>query len=101
IQNYLTIGKVARVAVLILAGLCLGKGNLAHFSEGTPVDFDFSTLKTAGLSLMWIMFAYSGWNASTYVGSEIMNLAKNFRFCICLMELEEMSLSGCQRWFCS
>jgi APA family basic amino acid/polyamine antiporter len=24
-----------------------------------------------GLSLMWIMFAYSGWNASTYIGAEI------------------------------
>jgi len=30
-----------------------------------------------GLSLMWIMFAYSGWNASTYIGSEIRNPSKN------------------------
>jgi APA family basic amino acid/polyamine antiporter len=28
-------------------------------------------MKTAGLSLMWILFAYSGWNAATYIGSEI------------------------------
>ena len=26
---------------------------------------------------MWIMFAYSGWNASTYIGSEIRNPARN------------------------
>jgi len=26
---------------------------------------------------MWIMFAYSGWNASTYIGSEIKNPLKN------------------------
>jgi APA family basic amino acid/polyamine antiporter len=26
---------------------------------------------------MWIMFAYSGWNASTYVGSEVLNPVKN------------------------
>ncbi len=26
---------------------------------------------------MWIMFAYSGWNAATYVGSEVMNPVKN------------------------
>ncbi len=32
---------------------------------------DFQACKTAGLSLMWIMFAYSGWNASTYLGAEI------------------------------
>ena len=33
--------------------------------------------KTAGLSLMWIMFAYSGWNASTYLGAEIKNPSRN------------------------
>ena len=32
--------------------------------------------KTIGLSLMWIMFAYSGWNASTYLGAEIKNPSK-------------------------
>ncbi len=26
---------------------------------------------------MWIMFAYSGWNAATYIGSEIKNPRKN------------------------
>ena len=77
IQDYLTIGKVALVAVLIIVGLFWGKGNMAHFSEGVPFNFNFSTLKTAGLSLMWIMFAYSGWNASTYIGSEIRNPARN------------------------
>jgi APA family basic amino acid/polyamine antiporter len=30
-----------------------------------------------GLSLMWIMFAYSGWNAATYLGAEIKNPRKN------------------------
>jgi len=33
--------------------------------------------RTMGLALMWIMFAYSGWNASTYVGSEVLNPVKN------------------------
>ena len=37
----------------------------------------FGSWKTVGLSLMWIMFAYSGWNASTYIGSEIKNPKKN------------------------
>ena len=26
---------------------------------------------------MWIMFAYSGWNASTYLGAEIKNPSRN------------------------
>ena len=30
-----------------------------------------------GLSLMWIMFAYSGWNASAYIGSEVRDPLRN------------------------
>ena len=77
IQNYLTILKIVLVAVLIFVGLAFGKGDMAHFSQGTPAHFNFSTLKIMGLSLMWIMFAYSGWNASTYIGSEIRNPERN------------------------
>ncbi len=77
IQNYLTIMKVVLIAVLILAGLSFGQGDFTHFSQGKPAVLNFSTFKTMGLSLMWIMFAYSGWNASTYIGSEIKDPVKN------------------------
>ncbi|MDH5400007.1 MAG: amino acid permease, partial [Cyclobacteriaceae bacterium] len=57
---------------LIMAGFAWGDGNPDHFRQGTtPVNFDWSGWKTIGLSLMWITFAYSGWNASTYIGAEI------------------------------
>lgn len=77
IQNYLTMLKVGLIVVLIVAGLALGKGDLSHFEQGAPVGFNFGSIKTMGLSLMWIMFAYSGWNASTYIGSEIKNPERN------------------------
>jgi len=77
IQNWLTIMKVLLLVVLIVAGLLFGKGDFAHFSQGSPANFNFSTIKTIGLSLMWVMFAYSGWNASTYIGSEIKNPERN------------------------
>ncbi len=77
IQNWLTIMKVLLIAVLIVAGLSFGKGDFAHFAQGSPANFNFSTIKTISLSLMWIMFAYSGWNASTYIGSEIKNPERN------------------------
>ncbi|HLN75009.1 MAG: APC family permease [Methylococcaceae bacterium] len=77
IQNYLTLLKVLLIAGLITSGLLWGNGNWTHFSMGQPVDFTFGSMKTMGLSLMWIMFAYSGWNASTYIGSEIRNPQRN------------------------
>lgn len=77
VQNYLTLLKVGLIIVLISLGISFGKGNLSHFSMGSPFSLNFSTIKTVGLSLMWIMFAYSGWNASTYIGSEIINPVRN------------------------
>ena len=76
IQNVLTVLKGALLAGLILGGLLLGSGDVRHFTQGSAFSFTFEGWKTVGLSLMWIMFAYSGWNASTYIGSEIRDPAR-------------------------
>lgn len=77
VQNYLTILKVGLIVGMIILGFAAGKGSLSHMNQGGTFSFDFSGWKTIGLSLMWIMFAYSGWNASAYIGSEIKNPEKN------------------------
>lgn len=76
VQNILTFLKVGLILLLLFAGFASGKGSIGNFSSGEWVSTGFAGWKTAGLSLMWIMFAYSGWNASTYVGSEIINPVK-------------------------
>jgi len=76
VQNVLTVLKVLLILVLIFAGLMSGKGDTANFSRENIINPGFAGCKTIGLSLMWIMFAYSGWNASTYIGSEIKNPSK-------------------------
>ena len=76
IQNVLTILKVALIVFLLLAGFLSGKGDLSNFRSGGGVSSGLAGWKTIGLSLMWIMFAYSGWNASTYLGAEIKNPSK-------------------------
>jgi APA family basic amino acid/polyamine antiporter len=76
VQNVLTVLKVLLIGVLIFGGLLSGNGDMSNFS-GHSIDGEGSAnLKTIGLSLMWIMFAYSGWNASTYLGAEIKNPSK-------------------------
>lgn len=77
VQNYLTLLKVGLIAILIIVGFSSGKGSLNHVMQGADFSFDFGGWKIIGLSLMWIMFAYSGWNASAYIGSEIKNPSKN------------------------
>jgi APA family basic amino acid/polyamine antiporter len=77
IQNVLTLLKVLLIVILLTAGFSSGNGDLSNFSRGGSLPSGLAGWKTAGLSLMWIMFAYSGWNASTYLGAEIKNPARN------------------------
>ena len=76
VQNVMTVLKGTLIVILILGGLLFGSGDIRHFTQGSPFAFSFEGWQTVGLSLMWIMFAYSGWNASTYIGSEIRDPAR-------------------------
>jgi basic amino acid/polyamine antiporter, APA family len=75
VQNTLTILKVTLIILLLLAGFVSGNGSTVNFFSESGVASGLEGWKTIGLSLMWIMFAYSGWNASTYLGAEIKNPA--------------------------
>jgi APA family basic amino acid/polyamine antiporter len=77
VQNLLTVLKVGLIVGLVAAAFLSGKGTLDHLYQGASYRFNFGGWKTAGLSLMWIMFAYSGWNASAYIGSEVKNPSRN------------------------
>ena len=77
VQNLLTVLKVGLIVGLVAVAFLSGKGTLGHLFQGESYRFNFGGWKTAGLSLMWIMFAYSGWNASAYIGSEVKNPSKN------------------------
>lgn len=76
VQNALTILKVLLVAGLIIAGFTVGEGSFDHLASPKPFQFNFEGWKSVGLSLMFIMFAFSGWNSATYIGSEIRNPGK-------------------------
>lgn len=76
VQNFLTVMKVMLILILLIAGFSSGNGSMENFTREKLSDPGFVGWKTVGLSLMWIMFAYSGWNASTYIGSEIKDPSK-------------------------
>jgi len=71
VQNVLTILKVGVILGLLGAGFAFGKGSLQHLFAAQPESTASDTFRSAGLALMWILFAYSGWNAATYIGAEI------------------------------
>jgi APA family basic amino acid/polyamine antiporter len=77
VQNALTVVKIGLILILIITGFAFGEGSFDHFRIEKGANFVGANMKSIGLALMWILFAYSGWNASTYVGSEVQNPIKN------------------------
>ncbi|NVB83343.1 MAG: amino acid permease [Kofleriaceae bacterium] len=76
VQEVFTILKVLLIVVFIGAGLLVGKGDWGHFaSQGGG----FSNMGTMGfaISLMYISFAYSGWNAAAYIAGEVEKPERN------------------------
>ena len=75
IQNLLTLFKIVMVVCFIAAGLASSSGSAVHFSEGasirTLLDGKFA------VALIFISFAYSGWNAAAYLGGEIKRPSRN------------------------
>ena len=71
VQNVLTGTKLLVIASFVLFGFAAGTGSWSHFSEpavrtstvGLPAQFV--------VSLLYVMFGYSGWNAATYVAEEV------------------------------
>ncbi len=74
-QDFFTLGALVILIIFILGGLSFGRGNWDHFnvfaSQTLPVS------KMFGSAMIAIIFTYSGWFASAYLGSEIKNPEKN------------------------
>jgi len=76
IGDWLTVFKVAGLVGIIVAAFSLGRGSLSNLTEVSQVYYGLSGagLSAAlGTSLVFVMFCYSGWNASAYVASEFEN----------------------------
>jgi APA family basic amino acid/polyamine antiporter len=75
-QNVLTILKIGALLGIIVFGVLFGTGDTAHF---TPL-FDWQ--RAGGFSVFAaafipVIFAYSGWNAITYIAGEVKEPEKN------------------------
>jgi amino acid transporter len=68
VQNVAVSIKVGAIAIFIVFGAATITGTTATGSVASPETF--SLLAFAG-SLVWISYAYSGWNAAVYVTGEV------------------------------
>jgi len=79
-QSVLSSLKVFLILLLIGAGAVWGKGSLANFGAAPALPGLFSP-KVAG-ALIFVFFAYSGWNASAYLGGEVKKPARDIPWSI-------------------
>jgi basic amino acid/polyamine antiporter, APA family len=82
IQDIFTLGNLLIILTLILGGLASGSGNWQHFTVASPASLPFS--KLFGPAMIAVLFTYSGWFASAYIGGEVKNPGRNLPFSLLL-----------------
>jgi basic amino acid/polyamine antiporter, APA family len=79
VQNTLAVVKVSALALFVAVGLAFGRGSLAHVTAPAA-----SSAFNLPLAFIVVMFAYSGWNAASYVAEEIKDPGRNVPIALAL-----------------
>jgi len=71
LQNVLTATKLIVVGGLLVLGFTIGQGDWGHFSEAATRTSSAPLAGQFAVSLVFVFYGYSGWNAAVYVAEEI------------------------------
>ncbi|MBA3961673.1 MAG: amino acid permease [Chthoniobacterales bacterium] len=90
-QNISTLLKVVLILIIIVAGFCVAGTQPISF---LPMRADRALIVSPpfAVSLYWVMYAYSGWNASTYIVGEVRRPARTIPLSLGLGTLLVMAL---------
>lgn len=73
-QNLTTLVKLGLFSLLVVLAFLFGGGRLAHLTEGQPLgQIGLGDIAT---QMFYVMFAYSGWNAASYMAGEVRDPGK-------------------------
>ena len=75
-HNVWTALKLALILVFIIAGFALGDVQSISFAPSTA-DLTYIAGAPFAISLVFVMYSYSGWNAATYIVGEVRDPARN------------------------
>jgi APA family basic amino acid/polyamine antiporter len=74
-NDFMTAAKVIGIVAIVVAAFAVGRGQLDHIVAASPRFAEIAAsgglLTAMATSLIFVMFCYSGWNASAYVASEM------------------------------
>ncbi len=71
LQNFLTALKLGILGTFLVLTFTVGHGHWTHFRLATTRSSTHTLGAQFAVSLIFVMFAYSGWNAATYVAEEM------------------------------
>ena len=71
LQNLLTGTKIVVICAFLLLGFSVGEGDWGHFSQAAERTSTRGILAQLAISLVFVYYSYSGWNAAVYVAEEI------------------------------
>lgn len=69
-QNIATLVKLALILIVIIAGFAMANAQQVGFLPG-PGDGELIAKPAFAVSLVYVMYSYSGWNAATYITGEL------------------------------
>lgn len=75
-QNVSTAIKVVLIAALIVAGFAFGRPQPISFAPSAQ-DLTYIFSAPFAISLVFVMYSYSGWNAATYIINEVRDPEKS------------------------
>ena len=81
-QNGLTGLKLAVLAAFLLLGFSVGTGDWTHFSQAAERTSESSLSSQFAVSLVFVYFGYSGWNAAVYVAEELRDPERTLPFAL-------------------
>ena len=77
LQIALTVGKTAALIALIVFGLALGSGNWEHLQSPPEGLISAQAFRNVPVSLIFVLYCFSGWNAAAYLAGEIRDPHRN------------------------
>jgi APA family basic amino acid/polyamine antiporter len=85
LQNLLTATKLFVIGAFLVLGFSIGNGDWGHFSIDVAERTSSTTLSAQfAISLIFVYYGYSGWNAAVYVAEEIRDPERTLPFALVL-----------------
>jgi APA family basic amino acid/polyamine antiporter len=77
LQTVLTAMKLGILGAFLILAFAIGQGDWGHFGQAATRTSSQPLGAQFAVSLIFIMFAYSGWNAANYVAEEMKSPERN------------------------